>query len=80
MNVLHAKQRAQERYNKRLNRHEYYGLVGKIMRGQSRCIRRVSNARTIHEVDGMIAVYGSKFHKIVTFLPCDCWEADAQTN
>lgn len=75
MNVSHAKERAAERYGVRLNRHSYYELVGKIMRGQSRCIRRVSNTRTIHEVDDKIVVYSSKAHKIVTFLPRDCWEA-----
>ena len=78
--VKHAKQRAEERYNAHLNRHEYYALVGKIMRGESTCIKRVSNSRTVHIVDDKVVVYSSAHHKIITFLPRDCREANAPTN
>lgn len=72
--VEHAKTRAIERYQVVLNRAEYWALVRKIMRGESRCILRVSNSRTIQEVDGMVVVYSNRLHRIVTFLPRDCWE------
>lgn len=72
--VEHAKERATERYHVSLNRAKYWALVKKIMRGESRCILRVSNSRTIQEVDEMIVVYSNRTHRIVTFLPPDCWE------
>ena len=72
--VRHAKERAAERYGTPINRREYYSLVDKIKSGQSRIVKRMSNTRAVHEVDGMIVVYSNRIHKILTFLPPDCVE------
>ena len=72
--VQHAKQRAFERYGEHLNRAGYYVLVKMIQNGDSVCIKRVSNDRSIHLVDGKVAVYSRRRHKIVTFLPPNCRE------
>jgi len=72
--VQHAKQRAYERYGVSLNRTGYYAVVKRIQNGDSVCIKRMSNDRSIHLVDGMVCVYSKRRHKIVTFLPADCRE------
>lgn len=72
--VAHAKQRAQQRYGVRLNRDRYWGLVMAIRQGRSIVVAKVSNSRSIHIVDGMVCVYSSTRHRIITFLPADCWE------
>jgi hypothetical protein len=72
--VQHAMQRAFERYGEHLNRVSYYALVKRIQNGDSVCIKRMSNDRSIHLVDGMVCVYSKRRHKIVTFLPADCRE------
>ena len=72
--VIHAKTRAKQRYGKSLNRQSYYELIARIKHNQSRCVRKISNSRSVHEVDGMFVVYSKRAGKIVTFLPADCWE------
>ena len=65
----HAKRRAAERYGITLNREHYYELCRKIQHCESTPVSRTSNDRTLHIVDGMLAVYSKKRHRIVTFLP-----------
>ena len=72
----HAKIRASERYNVSLNRDYYWRLVREIRDGRAVLVKRVSNTRTVWRVDGMYAVYSSRMHRIVTFLPPNCREAE----
>jgi hypothetical protein len=74
MTIAHAKYRARERYAKSLNRRSYYELCRLIKENKSECIKKVSNTRSIHRVEGMIAVYSNKSHRIITFLPPNCRE------
>jgi hypothetical protein len=69
----HAKIRAAQRYGLTLNRHQYRAIVDKIRGAKAQFLGRES-ARLTHwavEWEGrtLHAVYDSKRHAIVTFLP-----------
>jgi hypothetical protein len=72
--VEHAKARASERYEVRLNRDKYYSLIHKIRANEAVSIKRVSNSRSVYLVDGFVVVYSKSRKKIITFLPPDCKE------
>ncbi|HWR49899.1 MAG TPA: hypothetical protein VN428_02260, partial [Bryobacteraceae bacterium] len=70
---IHAKRRCLERYGLNLNRHEYREVVQKIRDSKCEFVGRES-LRLSHwrvEWGGQVlhAVYDSKHHAIVTFLP-----------
>ena len=60
--VIHAKQRLEERYGMKLNKHGFKAL-------RSTGILRLTASRSLHKVDGedIYFVYSKSQHKIITF-------------
>jgi len=68
----HSKRRAIERYNVSLNRAERQQIITLIKTGGTSRQRRLTNSRTLHEVDfkghKLYPIYSKTTKEIVTFL------------
>lgn len=69
---IHTKQRLEERYDLKLNRHDLKTLVSKIQRGDAKFLRRQSNRVTHWMVNYLgkkiLLVYDKKRQSIITAL------------
>lgn len=68
----HALVRARERYNKKFTNKEMYEMGQLIQTFQSKCIRKISNNKTMHIIKykgvEYKVVYDKKTHRIASFL------------
>lgn len=72
MQYVHAKRRAQERYDLWIDEKVYFDMVEEIQQKKAEFLGRESNTRTHWLVrDIYIVVYDSSRQSIATFLPPD---------
>ena len=68
----HSKRRAIERYNVSLNQAERQQIITSIKTGETLRQKRLTNSRTLHEVDfndtKLYPIYSKTTKEIVTFL------------
>lgn len=72
--TAHARYRAHQRYNIDINNRQGKNLCWQIIKGEVKPLVRLSNSRTLYEIEGKYVVYSHSTKEIVTFLPRNCYQ------